>query len=664
MSSSAVLQREKRKTAGRRMTSLVGKALEEDDAFWGHETWLEEGSDNDSFHESDEDSNLQKDVFDSDFNDSESDNDEEEKAAGEAEERELQRQERSNSQRKSTYQDIARGGRSMMAKKKGKGKRIMGDGMNAGLVLNFPPPTSVVSATISSQPALPTPVAGVATPLPPKKPARKAQSGPTLASHRSRRSQQRKLRDTRSTPSDSHAGRKHHGKPIHTKKIKRRRYKQEELLLEAVNETEPENQRWLLARKRVQDLAEKDKDISMRDKARGKVIQKYHSRRGCLITLTFPEMDAVPEILTRPKSAPPKPEKVVCIITGKPARYRDPSTKMGYFDSSAFKELRRRQKAGEPLDQRPKSGVVEPEPADENVATRNGLGALSTSEETDLTPVVACPNPITTTSMTSQSSSTISKNVQNNTIAPTMNSPPVSPGGRRLSSRKRKLSEKLLQNMNATPGEKGLLAAGLQLKPLAISTSQVGPIKNGEDTVPREAPGGEADTSSTVPGPTNPGTNTSGKGTGREEILRANKSATVGARALASTQGKRIHNSSSAGEEKTASGSKEGKAAVGTAASKKTKAPETISSSDAGKNLHDLAAPAEKVNPSKTPGMPSSLDTQVGTSKSEEMYVWPQDTKGGNKKARYLTQSELIMEVITNYSKKCDERENSSANRN
>merc|ERR1712157_238201 len=39
-----------------------------------------------------------------------------------------------------------------------------------------------------------------------------------------------------------------------------------------------------------------------------------------------------------------------CVITGKKARYRDPKTKMGYHDLSAFKELRRRSEAGEPLE--------------------------------------------------------------------------------------------------------------------------------------------------------------------------------------------------------------------------------------------------------------------------------------------------------------------------
>ena len=40
---------------------------------------------------------------------------------------------------------------------------------------------------------------------------------------------------------------------------------------------------------------------------------------------------------------PPKtPQPAVCAVTGKPARYRDPETKLPYHDAAAFKQLRRR----------------------------------------------------------------------------------------------------------------------------------------------------------------------------------------------------------------------------------------------------------------------------------------------------------------------------------
>ena len=68
----AAINREKRASRGTRMTELVGDALEEDEAFWGHDIWNEEeGSDMDSYDEEEEE--VKPDEFDSDFNDTESD---------------------------------------------------------------------------------------------------------------------------------------------------------------------------------------------------------------------------------------------------------------------------------------------------------------------------------------------------------------------------------------------------------------------------------------------------------------------------------------------------------------------------------------------------------------------------------------------------------------
>ena len=341
---SAITGRERRATAGRRMTDLVGKALEEDDAFWGHDTWNEEDSGNESFHDSDEDSAMKKDEFDSDFDDSESDNEDEEAAAGAEEEMELQKNEK-------RQQKKVGGGGAYVDVKTGKGKRgtgrkrIMGEGFNAGIVLNLPPQmadslsmnstTAVTAGAIPHQqqqqqiqqpnaPAAPAasnlkpppPPAAVPSSQIPTEPATKSRSSrksgdpvlsaSTIASARERRSTHgmRKLRDNRSTPAKrsqpSTTSRKSTTQQPSTKSAKRKRYAQEELLLEAVHETEPENQRWLLGRKRVQDQTEKDANANaLRNQQKGKIVQRFHSRRGCLITLTFPEMDAVPEILTR-----------------------------------------------------------------------------------------------------------------------------------------------------------------------------------------------------------------------------------------------------------------------------------------------------------------------------------------------------------------------------
>ena len=41
----AMLERDRRATAGKRMANLVGEELEKDQSFWGHDTWEEEEED-------------------------------------------------------------------------------------------------------------------------------------------------------------------------------------------------------------------------------------------------------------------------------------------------------------------------------------------------------------------------------------------------------------------------------------------------------------------------------------------------------------------------------------------------------------------------------------------------------------------------------------------
>jgi hypothetical protein len=447
----SAVNRERRKNAGKRMAILGKNLSEEDDAFWSHETWADdEDSGNESFHESDEDSALRKDVFDSDFNDSESDNEADEVAAGEAEERELRKRERaqrSNNAYKHSVAGFANGHKRKRGFAGG-AKRILGEGFNAGIVLNLPPEsfdslsyslsmsakngafpqqfsqTQQVPIVQSAATAPAATIDGRSTSasndnklleqkIPPQMPLQtpttttstaKSKTKTTFASPRKssrlprvsvRESRSthgpRKLRGSRgnlSTPrtaNTSAPARKASTSKASTSKAsdiaKRKRFAQEELLLEAIHDTEPENQRWLHGRKRVQDQYNRDKDSSagaFRDKNRGKkIIQKFHSRRGCLTTLTFPEMDSVPEILTRrrestnqqhqlvsgqreenihssPLTSPPSKEipqqqPSRCVITGKDGKYKDPLTKYPYHDLAAFKELRRRQRDKVPI---------------------------------------------------------------------------------------------------------------------------------------------------------------------------------------------------------------------------------------------------------------------------------------------------------------------------
>eukprot|EP00804_Cyclotella_cryptica_P008919 CCRYP_012028-RA/>CCRYP_012028-RA protein AED:0.32 eAED:0.32 QI:0/0/0/1/1/1/2/0/371 len=150
--SSAVLQRSRRSTAGKRLGTLVGKAQEEDDLFWSHATKSndddddeKEGSTGDddaeesdgeaSYRISDEDSQAAVDQFDSDFNESEESSDEEEDA--EAVLREEERREKRNGMS---------AGRELMRRKVGKRAKVVGQGLNAGLVLNWFPKDGAAAA--------------------------------------------------------------------------------------------------------------------------------------------------------------------------------------------------------------------------------------------------------------------------------------------------------------------------------------------------------------------------------------------------------------------------------------------------------------------------------------------------------------------------------------
>ena len=340
--------RQRRSTAGRRMATLTGKALEDDEAFWGHDTWEEEDSGNDSFHSSDEDSEVKKDVFDSDFDDSESDREEEEQAAGDEEERELVREERGK--KRAAAKQVFGG--PPLRRKRGRGavKRVMGDGMNAGIVLNIPG---------QGAPQLTTAVDPVVRPkidAPAKKTT--AEPKPRRLTRHSKGDTGVTRRDRTTTASVASAAAaaaaKRPAQSNAQKKRIRQRFSQEELLLEAARATEPENARWLLARKRIRDQTElTDKEGRIGDSGGGELVERFTSRRGYLNTVTFPEMDHVPEILTR-RDNPEPAVSTYCVVTGERARYRDPLTGVGYFNSEAFREIRRRHSAGEPIDQRKK----------------------------------------------------------------------------------------------------------------------------------------------------------------------------------------------------------------------------------------------------------------------------------------------------------------------
>ncbi|KAL9181298.1 hypothetical protein ACHAXT_010103 [Thalassiosira profunda] len=451
----AVLQRARRSTAGKRMSSLVGQAQDDDDAFWSHSIWSEtgggfsdkgsrkrrrdegdsssssesdgsdEGSVSDgegSFRMSDEDSAEAVDQFDSDFDESESeeevDNEEERELL--AEERRAKASKRKKNQRLGVPKRSS-AGRDLMGKKK-TGKMTkrgpLGEGWNQGLVLNWPPPTGAVAPVAGAKPAMapaspppgglnsvsavvPVPGARASAAIPAALPIQPQYIPPKPAGKPALRT---------GAPSAPPAiGRPKQSKPVAPpakKKPAQPKITQEEMILESIQSTETDNSKWLNARKRSKEEAAQLEKAAAAGKAKSSLHQKpvsrFYSRRGRTNTLTFMDMDQLPEILTRKSarprgastgsphssvlsprrkrsasetSAPPTPEvekkQEKCAITGKVARYRDPKTKLGYYDVDAYKELKRRIESGEMVIPKAKT-KAKPKPAPKKQKKMNG----------------------------------------------------------------------------------------------------------------------------------------------------------------------------------------------------------------------------------------------------------------------------------------------------
>ena len=122
--------------------------------------------------------------------------------------------------------------------------------------------------------------------------------------------------------------------------------------MEAINQTEADNRRWIWQRQRNQserDEAHHQAMLAHKNQSSGKLVERFVSRRGTLNVVHFAAMEHVPDILRGNARAPtasstssasttlPK-----CVVTGLPARYRDPRTGLPYYNAAAFKEIRRR----------------------------------------------------------------------------------------------------------------------------------------------------------------------------------------------------------------------------------------------------------------------------------------------------------------------------------
>jgi len=119
--------------------------------------------------------------------------------------------------------------------------------------------------------------------------------------------------------------------------IIRHKFTQKELLLDAL-ETEDANRKWLEHRKIVEDeRIARDKPIKNQNNDH---YIRFLSRRGTYDTITFTNVDSIPAILKH--QIKPVIPKNLCVITGLPAKYKDPLTGLPYHNLDAFKELRKK----------------------------------------------------------------------------------------------------------------------------------------------------------------------------------------------------------------------------------------------------------------------------------------------------------------------------------
>lgn len=395
-----------------------------------------------SFRMSDEDPDAAVDKFDSDFDESESededgDGDGEEEEELRAEERRAAASKRKKNQRLGVPLK-ASAGRELMKKKSGKTTKRgpLGEGWNEGLVLNWPPPsggaTSAVAKSGAAAPlhghlvdsrtkTIPNAQGSASIPVSSKSKPQHIMSKPAINLVQTSKlrfppppSPSRHLRAaaaSSSAPPAKPAPKRHTVATLAERKktSKKRQFTQEELILESIKSTEPQNAKWLSSRKRGKDdAAQLEKATAAGNSKKSSLqhkVSRFHSRRGCSNTLTFMDMDRLPEILTRRhvpsftlshgrsgfirrKSDSTRPDtcasvreatdddRTKCAITGKIARYRDPKTMLGYHDIDAYKEIRRRLEAGELVISQPLWNNDEmriPSGSNDRVSTKRGL---------------------------------------------------------------------------------------------------------------------------------------------------------------------------------------------------------------------------------------------------------------------------------------------------
>lgn len=272
---------EKRNTRGLRLTQLVGEEAEADVSFWGQNAWnADDKSDVDE--DFDSSSSEEADAVDSDFDEDEgmqSDGAENEKKAVAAERESKKRN------RQATYREPV----IKQRKKEDTGvKKLRNSVLNAAVKIDRSMRASTTRRTESVAAAIRAENALLSTMAPPKP------------------------------------------------RVKEQRLNQKDMLEEAAK-TEIENTKSL---EMMLMLAEEKRRNAMPKKPYLGAQVKFHSKKGCMNTVTFTDVIDFPKCIN---SGPiPYPVRPKCVVSGLTAKYKDPLTGAYYANSDAFKVIRSR----------------------------------------------------------------------------------------------------------------------------------------------------------------------------------------------------------------------------------------------------------------------------------------------------------------------------------
>ncbi len=291
-----------RSTRGKRMESLVGEEAEADEEFWGQEAWEVVSSDSEfSSDKSD------KDEFDSDFNDTESEEDEENEgieAEGETRRTERAEKHRSAAAKSGAYREVVV--KRKVVKKGGGGKGGVASEKSKPIEKEKKP-VEKCSSTTNAYSSVP------------DRNVRASTKNKTKESTRLREEEEKEARMNRKKY-----------QPVPKKK-----FRQEELLEDATK-TELRNIAWLAEQKRLAEVKEQENKSAARPKK--PLAWSYHSSRGGIHVLTFPDCAHFPAVLEQGRPEPR--DRPICVITGLLAKYCDPYSGLPYATLDAYKEIR------------------------------------------------------------------------------------------------------------------------------------------------------------------------------------------------------------------------------------------------------------------------------------------------------------------------------------